>query len=241
MWNKLFSLHFFFGILTSIIASLILIAILQAKTRVILRWGTLKLFWSIVRRLKDSGVINFYTCRSEYVKFRKQSSISDYIETANKELIYIGFWLAQGIEMENITKKLLQLLKRGCSVELIFLDPNSSHGDKIAEYLGTSFENYKARLTTTWRDIIKFKHSLPKDLKPRFILRSHNKHISSSAFIFDYNTETARTLVDIKLYGVGRENSFGIELQPSKLDNSLYDRVTKSFLAIRKCANTVIE
>jgi hypothetical protein len=240
MLNEIFTIQFFLGILASLIASLILFVILQIKTRIILRWGTLKLFWLIVQRLRDNGIINFYTSRSDYVKFRKQSSIADYIETTKKEFIYIGFWLAQGTEMENITSKLFELLKRGCSVELVLLDPKSSHGNKIAEYLGISFENYKARLKTTWEYLIKFKNSLPDDLKPRFLLRSHDKLISSSAFIFDYNTEFAKTLIDIKLYGMGRESSFGIELQPSKMKNSLYYRITKSFLTIRNSSAIVI-
>jgi len=187
-------------------------------------------------------VTNFFTSRSDYVSFRKERSISEYIYTAKKELLYIGFWLAQGVEIENISRKLRGLLDDGCMIEIAFLDRNIDENlkSKIAAYLGISQESLIGRLNDTWFDMCRFRDDLPEDIKARFVLRSHQEAISSSAFIFDYGTQYAKTLVDFKLYGAGRENSFGVELTPSKLPDSLYDRLTNSFLEIKRRSSVAV-
>jgi len=232
--------QFWAGVAASLTAAFIAWVVVQLKSRALLSWGTLSLFWSVTRRLKDTGVSNFFTSRSDYALFRKQKTISDYISTARKELVYVGFWLAKAVEIENIQDKLRELLDRGCTVELVFLDRNldPTLRSKIAACLGMSQDSLVGRLDCTWSDMRSFRDDLPEEVKPRFILRSHQEFISSSALIFDPATEHAKTLVDFKLYGAGRQNSFGIELKPSKLPNSLYERVTDSFLEVRRESST---
>lgn len=234
--------NFLLGVLASLSAMFIGFLIVQVKTRALLSWGTFFLFWSITRRLRDTGITNFFTSRSDYVSFRKERSISEYISTTKKEFLYVGFWLAQGVEIDNVYSKFRELLHKGCTVEIVLMDQNSDSNfkRKVAAYLGFSEESLSTRLSNTWSNMIQFKNSLSEDLKARFILRYHQELVSSSTFIFDYRTESAKTLVDFKLYGMGREQSFGIELKPSEIENSLYERVTNSFLEIKKKATVVI-
>ncbi len=81
-----------------------------------------------------------------------------------------------------------------------------------------------------------FVRASPPEMRARFALLHHSEMITASALLFDYGTPTAKILVDQKLYGVGREGSFGMELKPSMAPNSLYERVTGSYLTIRRRA-----
>jgi hypothetical protein len=227
---------FWFGVLASLVAALICFVIVQIKTGVEIRWGTIKLFWSITKRLKNAGVSNIFPTRSSYAMYRKERSISDYVKTTNHELIYVGFWLAEGIEIDTILAAIQQLLQGGRTIELILLDENLSDlfSEKTAEYLALTPQSLRGRLAQAWNDLRRIRNALPDHLKTRFILRKHDEMLTSSAFVFDLNTSSAKTLVDFKLYGAGRARSFGIELKPSTADSSLYLEATNAFLEIKK-------
>lgn len=228
--------NFWIGVLASLSAMLIGFVIVQIKTRAALSWSTLSLFWSLARRLKEAGVSNVFPSRSDYRVHRKERSISDYVLTAKRELIYVGFWFAEGIEIDNTFNAMLQLLEKGCTVELVLMAQDLDTGleTKIADYLAISSESLHSRLVHAWADTRRFRAAISDDLKTRFILRSHKELVTSSAFIFDYGADCAKTLVDFKLYGAGRTRSFGIELKPSNIQDSLYLQTTVSFLGIKK-------
>lgn len=228
-------LQFWLGVVNGLVATLIAWLIIQIKTGAVFSLKIFSLFWSITRRLKDAGVTNVFTNRSDYVNFREEKSIPDYIKTAKKELIYVGFWLAQGVEIDKIEKTFLELLNKGCTLELVFLNSQIDRilANKIAVYLGMSQDTLTARLEGTWSVMRQFKQSLADPVKGRFILRRHEEVLTSSAFIFDHGIESAKTLVDFKIYGAGRGESFGIEMKPCRLQNSLYNRLTTSFFEIR--------
>jgi hypothetical protein len=227
--------QFWWGVGASVLAAFICFVIVQIKTRALLSWSTFSLFWSITKRMKATGVSGFFATRADYSRCRKEKTIGEYIRTAEKELIYVGFWLAHGVEMENILQEIERLLNR-CPVELVFLDQNLSDelGEKIAGYLGMPPANLKSRLQNAWSDVLSFREKLPSDMKSRFAVRRHREFTASSAFIFDSGGEQAKTLVDFKLFGAGRASSFGIELRSGGGDDCLYRRITGSFHEIRK-------
>lgn len=226
---------FFLGVGASLTAALIGVIIVHIKTKSLSNWKVFKLFWNITFRIRFSGITNFFGNRTDYAKYRKEPSISEYISTTNKEFIYIGFWLAHGIEFENITRTFERLLNNGCSIEVILINPDETVNiNKIANYMGLSVENITNRINNAFEVFVNLKKTLPDILSNKFTIRFHTELITSSTFIFDYNSPKAKTLVDFKLFGGGRDTSFGFELKPTTDPDSLYERLTNSFLDIRR-------
>jgi len=229
-------IQFFLGVVTSLVATVLFLVILQIKTRSVLSFEVFMAFWRLARRLRDNGVSNFFASRADYARYRPQGAISEYIETTHRELIYVGFWLAQGIEINNIKAIIPKLLRENCLVEFVFLSPDFVAMDQLAEYLGVSPKTIRARVMDALESMVHLRNSLPPELSGRFILKVHKQLITSSAFVFDHGTPKAKTLIDIKLFGLGRERTFGIELRATKSPDTLYAHITRSFMDIRKTA-----
>ena len=126
------------------------------------------------------------------------------------------------------------------AIELILLDENinDDKANILAKYLGISHSSFRSRLTEAWKFVREmareFAHS-----RGSFVIKSHSEAVYASCFIMDANTPTAKILVDIKIFGMARENGFGIELVKTKQSNSLYDRFLTSFEKLQRAAKEV--
>lgn len=246
MLNFLTSREFWISVLSGLFTTFITIIIIQAKTNIGFTLTSLKLFMSITRRMKNSGVTNFCSHGSEYKEIFGTKSSSDYMMTAKKEFIYVGFWFAHGVEAKKIQtlESMTDLLKQGCIIDLVILDENIEHAlsSQLASFLAMPEDQLTKRVGDAWRTLRKFRNQLPVLYQDKMILRGHKYMITSSTFIFDYREpKLAKTLVDFKMngfyYGPGDESSFGIELKPVRNNrDSLYSRLTTSFLEIRNSA-----
>lgn len=232
-------INFLLGIAASLLASFIFAFLVYGRTVFQLRGRDIILLWSVTRRLSANGIINFFATRADYIKYRQNGTVTKYIRTAERELIYVGLWLSHGIEMANIRETLESLLEHGCYVELIFLDPTVRYIESLADFLALSTDSVVTRINQSIYQMTSLKDSLPENLKPRFVLKAHSKLTTSSAFLIDQDTEHARVLIDFKLYGLGREQSFGIEFQRVAAADSLYSRVVSSFMEIRRQARAI--
>jgi hypothetical protein len=154
---------------------------------------------------------------------------------------YVGLWLAHGSAIDNLRPTVSDLLEGNRSINFCFLDPDvpSEYLDALATYLAltpTSLRAHFGEAVLAWRA---FKHELPPNLSGRFRLLTHRELVTSSVFIIDEGADTAKTLVDFKLFTQGRDQSFGIELRPCRTAGSLYERVNRSFGSILAKATDV--
>ena len=233
------SSEFWLEVTAGLVIAVIIAVLALFKKHVILYWKDLALFFRLVRRMRENGVSNFFTRRSDYVQYRTQRTISEYIETTQHSLLYVGFWLAQGKEIGNIERTIQLLLNRDdCTVELILLNPDLDNITlkKLAAFLDLNHENLHTRVKQAWDDFQQLQKKLDPDKRRRFVLAHHDELLTASAFVFDYGKESAKTLIDFKLFGASREGSFGIELRRGKVAENLYDRVTESYRKIRTSA-----
>lgn len=224
-------MSFALGVLSSLVAAGIVGAIVAIRSRRPL--SAVRLGVTIAPRLRDAGVSNVFASREEYVRNRTPSSATDYMATAQHELLYVGFWLAQAGEIEALHRTLRSMLDRGVRVTLVLLNPaqQEDRQERVAAVLELSAAGLQSRLQNAWDDLISFRGDLPPGAASRLTLHRHSEHLQASAFVFDRGRPSAKTLVDFKLYGMGRQGSFGIELRPPKkdLEGSLYARATRSF------------
>ncbi|MGW5441535.1 hypothetical protein [Nocardia asteroides] len=186
-------------------------------------------FWLITRRLKRNGVDNFFAKRSDYVRYRRHGTIQEYVNTAKHDLKYVGFWLAHGVEISNIGEHLAKMAQSGRSVEIVLLDPTCSYLPFLAQYLNLPEAAVASRIYAALNQLQKAREDVPANLAHLFRIKLHTKMITASAFLVDSTSDTSRLLVDFKLYGADRDNTFGIEFKRVSTEDSLYKRVYDSY------------
>jgi hypothetical protein len=229
-------LNFLLGVLSSIVAAVIFALIVRLQ---LLLYPNLRPTWNILKsldRLRKAGINNIMTSRAEYRFLRGGETIPRYLlGSVQTTLIYVGFWHAKGVEMENLRDVFMNLTSRGCSIEMVLLDPDidDSRVAFMAKYTGLSTTSFRHRLSDAWEEMIQYQRDIPANVKRNLILKAHTEVIHSSAFIIDRGQPTARTLVDFKLFATEREGAFAIELVPTNTRDSLYHRATESFMSIR--------
>lgn len=189
----------------------------------------------VFKAIRSSGISFFISSRDQYKLMKDRETIAAYLAHATKSLVYVGFWHAKGIEIENLSRTLTKLVEQGILVELVMLDPElENHKSEImAGYLGISPSSLRSRLSESIKSFCEIKNSLPAEHQDKLVIRTHSEVIYASCFLLDYKSKSAKTLVDIKIFGAGRQNSFAMELTPNEDENSLYNRFTHSFLELR--------
>ncbi|MFL1597299.1 hypothetical protein [Gordonia amicalis] len=229
---------FFLGVLASVVAALFLslMAYLLGFGRASLKDA--RYAWQVTRRLRRNGILNFFANRSEYVKHRKNGTIRDYLRTAEHSISYVGFWLAHGVEISNIGHELASLAKEGKFVEVVLLNPKSELIPALSTYLNLPEPSVVKRINDALSHLQQARDSLPADHAHLFRLKLHSQLLTASAFLLDTNKPGAKVLVDFKLFGSDRDNTFGIEFQ--ELDkttpSSLSQRVTNAYRKISSSA-----
>lgn len=234
--------EFWLGVASSLLAAVVFVvatvAAVRLRTAASLNGRSIGAYISMTRRMAKAGVSNFFSERTDYARHQQYRTVSEYMLSASAEYVYVGFWLAHGTEVANIQRAIRAMLESGRRVELVFLDSNVDDVvlDRTAQYLALSSANLTARLRSAWDDMENFERTLSVEQRRRFRLLAHQQILTSSAQIVDQGHPGTRVLLDVKLFGVGREGSFGLEVQPSRAGGDLYDRIVRSFNEIKASA-----
>lgn len=179
------------------------------------------------------GIRNFYPSRESYTKDRDLAFI-DYIQSAQKSLHYYGHWLAFTNDQHGISDTLCQMAESGKEINLILLDPSLPREIWVTygRYLGEDASKLREAVEITWKKFSVAKQSLSKLGQKNLRLKRHIEFIPYSAFWFDKDHSHQHILIDMKLYGATRKDTYGMELQPVKASSSrtpsLFDRYAES-------------
>ena len=194
-------------------------------------------------RLEPSGVRQVYLQRSDYVNHSLGgATIESYVETANSSLLYVGYWLAHGTEIANVVEAFRKITERGVAVEIVLLSESlpSPLRAELAAMLGLSETELAQRVIAAWQKFKTLQASLSVPGKARFVLKSHQHPLGASIFIFDKEDATREKLhVDFKIFGLGRGDSFSMEMSPGAAPNSLYSRYKRAYCSLAVAANQV--
>jgi len=234
---------FVLGVASSVVAALIVYLIARLLAPLLGYWGGYFNLLTSAWRLQRGGLNNIILSRSDYRLLRGGETIANYLGHVNQRLIYIGFWHAKGIEMANIQDTFLKLLERNCSIELVLLsaDIDDRTAEIIAKHLGIDVDGLRGRIDSAWRYVRELRRQIPSRYSLRFSLKSHKNAVYASCFIIDQNLSNARILVDTKIFGLGREDGYAMELVPTSEPNNLYERFLRSFEKIADEAEEVRE
>lgn len=228
--------NLFSNIICGVIASILGAFIFGLFTKFYLGWTSwpgLRISLRLVREFTRAGGLNFFSSRKDYINHKDHGTASEYLYTSKRSIVYVGFWLAHGIEVSNIIECLRVILESGRKISIVLLNPNSDAISACSKFLGIDVSEVKQRINQTKSKLCELQNNLSPTAKENFTLKYHNIPLSTSAFLLDSELGSGgRTLLDFKLYGFSREDGFGIEFRNQGL--SLYDRVTKSYLEIER-------
>ena len=215
------------GVVTTLIASAVIFYLQPSGSSLRRAWSLISSAW----RLQKVGLGTIITHRKYFSHLKTGSTIPDYIKGAKFSFSYIGFWMAKSTEMEQITDSLRSVLQNNGTVEIIMLSQNLSDDDIhfVSRLLAIPQDSCKSRINSSWELLLDFGRALPQEQQSRLTLRSHAEMISSSCFIVDEGRLGARILVDMKIYGAGRESGITFEIYDNQKSDSLYIRFIQSF------------
>lgn len=201
-------------------------------------WPGVKLSIRILREFTKSGGVNFFSSRKSYVRYKDHGTASEYINKCSSSVYYIGFWLSHGTEVGGIENTFEKVLESGRKVCIVLLDPESETINSCSSFLGIDPHELKQRITLSISKFRQMYGGLSNDAKRRFTLKLHNIPLSASAFLLDSELgSNGRTLLDFKLYGFSRDDSFGMEFRNQ--GHTLYDKFTQSYLKIKEDAKEI--
>jgi hypothetical protein len=189
-------------------------------------------------RMKRSGFSNFYCSRNEYSTARKEKTLEDYMLRATSRLTYVGFYLSHGTDHSRTDSTIQALLARGCAVEIVLMheDMQAEVVQLLEEYLGISSGTLKARLAHAFRHFEGLRETLGREQRERFLVKRHTKLITSSALLFDHEDGDGFILVDSKIWGAGRDKSYGMELRRNNRARGMSTELVQSFVEIARTA-----
>lgn len=178
-----------------------------------------------------NGVRGVFFERADYVRYRKEKTVAEYMGAAHKNLKYVGYWLAEGFEIGGAREALVKLLERGVRVEFVLLSPKAPRAvlDGYARFFGTTTPALVSRIQGSLASLSMVHGSLAPDRQRLLSIRVHSEWLSCSCFILDADEDRlARLLIDTKFYGVERGRTLGIELKPSGNPDGLFERINES-------------
>ena len=229
------------GIIIGVISTGITAIISFCISRIVFgykHFGGLK---NTVRLIKDAlsaGVINIFPDRKAYINHKDHGKCQEYILKANHSVLYVGYWLATGTEIGELTKTIKELVNNQVTVTLVFLSPVDQDVLRVcSQYIGVKESQIAVRIKNVIKTLLEFKQSLDVEEKNYLTIKIHNAPISSTAILLDHSKDECRVLVDYKIYNGNRENSYGIEYNNSS--KCITNKIMQSFLNISKTAKII--
>lgn len=223
---------FVLGIIASIIATIII-----SVLRYIYIGGRSFIGFKKALRLvvdaSNGGINNIFISRKSYISHKDHGTAIEYISRAKKSIYYVGFWLAHGTEIGDISNSIKKLIyQKKVKVVIVFVNPDTNDVIKCcSKFLGISEEEIKNRVNVSLDKFIKIYNELDDKYKEYLSIRVHEVPLSASAFILDNEEEDkCKALVDYKLYNCTRDDSYGIEY--NNANRPLCNSISKSYIDI---------
>ncbi|WP_460399181.1 hypothetical protein [Actinophytocola sediminis] len=201
------------GVLSSLIAS-VLIALATwwwRRRSPALRRG--RKARSAARRFTRAGLSNFFSSRADYARYREDGSLLGYLRLAKKSIHIASYWMAHGVEMENIAEGLARLVQanRELVVQVAIVNPTGEYCPGLAHYLGLAEQDLRNRAEASLRTMRKARAELGEIDRARFDVRVYQFVPTASFILLDVNEPNGRIQMDIKPFQVNRQASVSME------------------------------
>lgn len=195
----------------------------------------------LFKHLKQNGIISFFPNRDSYTKDRPQS-LEKYLETADHSLLYVGHWLAVSTDQRDTLAALRNILLGKKTVTIVMLSDELTPEllTAYANFFGRPVQDIQNQIQAGWTIVGSWSHTLGAEERNKLVLKSHSEFIGHSAFAFDLGQKKSKILIDQKLWGLDRKNSYGIELianpKVDVIENTLFSRYANSIAKLHQHA-----
>jgi hypothetical protein len=215
------------GIGSSVIASILIILAARARGLIIITAARRSKQQRLASRLQAAGLTNLFTTRDDYSTHRGIPTLMGYLSTARRSVLVVGYWMAQGGEIEDLNDlgKLI-LLRPGFEVHIAIIHPVGPHIESLAEHLGESSSRVSENCRATLNKLTKVRNGLPAEVRHRMLIRTYKSTAVASIILLDDNEPHARAQIDIKLYKTSRGKSIGFEA--IKNGTNLYESLSRA-------------
>lgn len=173
----------------------------------------------VAARLRSLGLTQIYGNRSDYAKYRKAARLIDYLSLANNRVYVLGYWLAQGSEMEGVIDGLERLMKTkpNLHVSIMVMDPAAEYTSSVALSMGQSRQSVVERVNETLRGLSELEARLGPSDAQRLSAALHVSQPNVSLIAIDPESPNGRIQVDVKPFGIPRSRSISFECQGAEL------------------------
>lgn len=204
-----------FGLLTAIVVGIVSLTWKRGR-------GKFQAFIrgiSLAVRFRSLGITQIYGSRSDYAKYRKAARLIDYLSLADEQVFVLGYWLAQGAEMEGVVDGLERLIrtKPSLRVSVMVIDPSSDYINSVAIGMGLSRESIVERVSETLRGLADLQRRLGTHDGQRVSILLHPSQPNISLIALDPATKKGRIQVDLKLFGIPRSRSISFECRGAEM------------------------
>ncbi len=191
---------------------------------------------TVLRGIKKAGMTSFIPTRDDYKYFRKEgSSIESYIKTAKKSLTLVSITLLTGVDFENVSNTITELIENGVVVKISLLNPDNEPLMKATAPLfhGMKNEDLSQRIKSSLSDLVKLKADLSTEQKKKFFIRVHDALPFGSAIMIDCEKDgqkPGRIQIETKPYNQPYNSSFAFEItdyEGNDLFRNIYNGYTK--------------
>lgn len=190
------------------------------------------------KRVAEAGVVTFYYNRK--ILQSDAGTIGDYIATAKKSVLHVGFWLSSSLTAQNLEKAVVEAINRGVTFEFCILSPDSP----LIEYYKNFFEvadneTLISNIKNTLAKLMAIKNNLSPDKQRNFKIYTHNDIVTASFWVIDRNDDdNCMVQIDHKIISNPRYSSYGMEIKPStdrkEFAESFIDGYTKVLLRAKE-------
>ncbi len=223
---------FFLGVLASLVAAFVFAGIAWSRGWLLITWRRFRDSRSLMIRLDQAGVSNFYASRVDYVKYRDAPTLPAFLSLARKSVRIAAYWMAQGIEMQGVASAVANLIRppKNLSVTIAIIDPTAAYVSGFAQYLGIREDELVMRAQSALYQLWKARDGLSQAERDRFQLKVYTAVPVASVIMLDPEEDGGRLQIDVKPYKAPRESSFALELSGS--GHPLYETCRDSWLSL---------
>lgn len=186
------------------------------------------------RRIKSSGIITFYTQRSTFTK--DAGTIGQYVRKAKKEVNYIGFWLSNGLQHQDLAEAIIEQVNKGVRFNFCMLSPHSPLLEYYADFFGESEEAIRTQIILSITTLQKLRKSLQQDKQQNIRILAHTKLTTTTFWVIDPDEEKSMIQLDHKVYGMQRHYTYGFQIKKKSSNESFYRGLVKAYLSIMSSA-----
>lgn len=182
------------------------------------------------KRIKSAGIVTFYSKRSTFTE--DAGTIGCYVSKATREVNYIGFWLSNGLQHQDLMETIVKQINNGITFKFCIISPQSPLIEYYADFLGETKEEILSQINSSLKILINLKANLQEDRKKQLKILAHDKLITTTFWIVDSNDQNSMIQLDHKLYHLPRYNTYGFQIKKTTSNNEFYENLKKSYMSI---------